>query len=97
MRLSYVIELVMAVAAGLALERTTIHIHRDIIHEINTYPTLIRYGVYLIEFGDPLFVFGPGGRCGRLDGNWPPEDVPSLGIRSANMVRLILRRHPDIA
>jgi hypothetical protein len=53
-RLSYAIELVMAVAAGLALERATIHFHRDLFNDIAKFPRWVQYGIYLTEFGDPF-------------------------------------------
>jgi hypothetical protein len=53
-RLSYAIELVMAVAVGLALERVTIHFHRDLFHDIATFPGWVQYGIYLTESGDPF-------------------------------------------
>lgn len=53
MRLSYAMELVVALAAGLALARATSHPHQDY-DQFATYPRYVRYGVYLIEFGGPF-------------------------------------------
>jgi hypothetical protein len=54
MRLSYAIELIIALAAGMALERATTHFHWDVLHDLATSPRWVRYGIYLSEYGDPF-------------------------------------------
>jgi hypothetical protein len=53
MRLSYVIELVLALAAGLALERASPH-DLQRFDDFAEYPRYIQLGIYLVEFGDPF-------------------------------------------
>jgi hypothetical protein len=52
-RLSYAIELVVAVAIGLALVRAAAPI-QEFRAELARYPRSIQYGVYLTEYGDPF-------------------------------------------
>jgi hypothetical protein len=48
------VEFVAAVAAGMVLERATTQFHRDLFHDVASYPRWVQYGIYLTEFGDPF-------------------------------------------
>jgi hypothetical protein len=46
--------LIIALAAGMALERATIHLHRDVYLDLATFPAWVRYAISLGEYGDPF-------------------------------------------
>jgi hypothetical protein len=54
-RLSYAIELIIAMAAGMALERATTHFHRDVTLDLAFYPVWVRCAIALSEYGEPFW------------------------------------------